>query len=258
MEQSLTEETTQDPNEEIEVDGFPDYDDEFHSVTDINERMRDARDNWERPDRPTYSPNEDSKNVYLTGIVRSIKDSSTDDSSPYSSKTENERKIEFGLDVGKDSLHWVSIEDSGERSLENEYIRLCNMYGVNPENVEEFYTKTVYVKTKYNNLALPPKAPGLNKIWYLYHLKNKYKFYKYQKKSHSTGIVPNLRHILTYSAITPILIGLVTITPFALPLVIISSVLLIWGIFVKAKYDLLPYINDIFKYGWKIYSHKKS
>lgn len=239
--------TSSKPNDGMGVDGFPDFENEVAAVTDINNRMQKARDEWEKPDNPEYVDYNSDTTSYRKGVIRSIEEKDSDSNN-----------IRIGLDTGKESLEWIQIQDTEEMNLSNPYVKLCKMYGTNPESAQELYGKTVYIRNKRNNLVVQPQQPIIKQIWSLQHFQHKHKFYTYKQKNITKGLVPTYRFFVSFVTLTILFSLLSAISEFAAPITLITFSILSWGLYTKCKYDILPYIGSKLQYYWTVYSHKKA
>lgn len=244
-------EEKQNPNEQMEIDGFPEYEEEYESVQDINSRMMDARGDWNPPEKPSFEEESESDDVYHTGVIRSIKE----DDAP----GEDYAEIKLGLDTGEDQLEWVSLKDTGERNLSNPYIRFCDMYDANPDTVQELYGEEIYVKNRWNNPVVKPSQPIIKTLWNIQHMQYKLGFYKYKEKTMNfEGLVPRFRHLGFHGALFMALSYLSASTPLLLPIMLIVGTIFIWGLYAKARYDIVPYTGKVASHYWEIYKHKKA
>lgn len=267
---------------------FPEFEEEYNTVREINDQMIKARNEWEPPERPSYA-DEDASAAYYTGIVRSIRVESKQrggsfqitssgtleetGQDAYEFTLRGEHEIEFGLDTGEADLTWVSITNTGERLLDNPYIKLCHMYDVNPESIQEFYTKELEVQAErgYDTLFTEPHHQPFKGLWnalymphYRYHLWN-----RKQKKSLS-GLIPTWRFFLAYAGVggtlsisETILNGVSALPTTLLNLVFMVlwglwGVVLLWGTYAKLRYDGLPYVANWLRYAWEIHSHRNA
>lgn len=237
----------QDPNEEMEIDGFPDYDDEFNSVQEINSQMRKARQNWEPPEKPSYEDTNDGGKACYTGIVRSI------DRTEYSG---NDDKIELGVDIGESSLMWVSIKDTGDASIDNPYISFCKTYGISTSSIEDIYGEEIYIGGRKDDPIIKPQIPVIKSLWNLFFFHKKNNLYKYEQKNISEGVVPKFKFIALHGLLATVTFLMSSLV--LMPIFLISLALTFWGSYVKTKYDILPYVGNLISYYWQIYSHKKA
>ncbi len=182
--------------------------------------------------------------------------------------------IEFGLDTGESDLTWVSIKNTGERLLNNPYIKLCHTYDVNPESIQEFYTKELEVKAKYDNLFIEPHHQPFKGLWNaLYMPHYRYRLWKLKGKKMGTGLIPTWRFFLAYAGVAGALFicQMVFSGISALPTVLLGflgivvlvlwglwGLNLIWGLYAKARYDGLPYVANWLSYAWEIHSHRNA
>lgn len=238
------------PNEAMDIEGFPDYDDEYESVKQINERMMEARDNWNPPEKPSYEEESDGKDVYYTGTVRSIEQENV--------REEDYDQIKLGIDTGGEKLEWVEVKDTGEKTMKNPYVRFCDMYNANPETVQDLYGADIYVESRWDSPVIKPSQPIIKQLWTLQHIQHKLGFYEYKEKTmHWEGLVPRFRHLATYVATFFALGFIVADIPLLIPIFLVVSAILIWGSYAKARYDVLPYLGRMILHYWKVYNHKK-
>lgn len=252
MRETQTKEEETNQGEVMELDGFPEREEEFNSVQEINEEMTKARDYWNPPEKPDYRSSKDGELAYYEGVIRSIDTSNV--------RQKDYKMVRLGLDVQEDELNWVRVKDTGERNLENPFVRFCKMYDVNPESVQELYSTRIYVDGKYDSPIVPPSQPVIKQLWALQHIQHKHDFYKYEKKTHFKGLVPNLRHLMLYGSITivSLLLANTLVSLVAIPVFLFAVSMFSWGVYAKFKYDVGPYLGELLKYYWKVYSHKRA
>ena len=238
------------PNEAMEVEGFPNYDEEYESVKRINKRMREARNDWNPPDKPSYKDESGGKDVYYVGVVRSIEEETV--------SVEDYDHVKLGIDTGDKTLEWVRVKDTGEKTLKNPYIRFCQMYDVDTETVEDLYGTKIYVNSRWNKPVVKPSQPIVKGLWNLHHIQNKLGFYEYQEKGMFEGLVPRFRHLATYTILSFTLGVLSTYMSLFLPLFFVVTLIFMWGLYAKTRYDILPYIEKMISHYWEIYAHKKA
>lgn len=240
--------------------------------------MIEARDSWTPPEKPTYYEMDGSDGTapYYTGTVDAIDEQTshrkTRGVSNYS------RKVRLGLDTGDPELKWVSIKDTGERSLSNDFVRLCHMYDVNPESIQEFYTKEVEVYDNYNmvdELCIQPYHQPLSLIWnWCWMPHYRWDLWTIKKKHNETtrkGKVPTWRFFPAYIAVGSLITGsmvanLVQFDNAASTLlhVLLVAILFVWafgflwGLYVKTRDDILPYVAKHVARAWEIHTHKNA
>lgn len=246
-------------------DEFPEFEREFETVTDIEERMIEARENWEPPEKPTYDPNADTEPPLKSGIVRSITEKNANDG----------KQVRFGVDTGEsDELKWFSVKDTGERALSNPYVKVCKTYGVNPTCPQDFYNKTVEYTTRYDSVVTRPHFLPVRILWSGWWIPHyRYDLWRFKKKrSGFRGRVPTKRFFGAYSLGLVGLVGatrtvgsLVGGNPIGFPVIlmfslmlILSSIIFVWGCISKVNNDVLPYLAERLDHAAEMYSHQNA
>lgn len=229
--------------------GFPDRDSEFEAVMDINEQMMNARDEWEPPEEPTYTASNESKQSVRRGTIRAL-------DRIKSAPRHNSPLVKVGVDTGEDSLEWFRIEDTGEASLSNPYVKLCKTYDANPENSQELYNKTVLISNKNDEILTRVQYPVLGQLWSFAAAHHKYGLFKLGEKKTMDGVLPTLRFFPLYMGAMVgtwalAASGSVLMAFLLIPLMFVLG----WGIYAKLWYETLPYALKWLGHKHTLYQH---
>lgn len=243
------EEVDKEEDEAYDVAGFPIHNEEFESVMDINESMMEARNNWSASEKPTYEANADTKEAAFSGTVRAI--------DRESGSGANEDAINFGLDTGADGLEWVEVTDTGERSLSNPYVRLCEMYGVHPESVQDFYNEEIQVfNVNYRGVMIRCPYPVLGQLWSFGAAHYKHGLFKVTDKDWMEGVLPTRRFFVAYGIAVA---GSYFLSSISLVvggvLLFLACIMMLWGVYAKAYYEVLPILVKRAEYAKELYKH---